>query len=176
MSLLELLITNSFMTAISVFLIYTISIPKLIRFMYKQIISRLHHEARRGLACTRRGNCLIREIQVCAIHLSRCSHHSGPRLDLGQHSLSRCRRRYASLPLPFLEAAQRSHPLSGADVSERLYQVPPHLKSDDKTRRDFGGSCSSSVDEVMLWLPPLPDSTGFHRLSSYCSFLRERPH
>jgi hypothetical protein len=29
---------------------------------------------------------------------------------------------------------------------------------------------------VMLWLPPLPDSTGFHRLSSYCSFLRERPH
>ena len=176
MSPLELLITNSFMTAISVFLIYTIPIPKLVRFMYKQVIYRLLHEARRGLACTRRDNYLLRAIQACAIHLSGCSRRNSLRLDLGQHFLSRCRHRYASLPLPFLEAAQMFHPLSGADVSERRYQVPPRLRSDGKTRRDFGGSCSSSAAEVKPWLPPLPDSTSFHRLSSYCSFLRERPH
>ena len=164
------------MTAISVFLIYTIPIPKLVRFMYKQVIYRLLHEARRDLACTRRDSCLPRAIQACAIHLSGCSRHSGHRLDLGQHSLSLCRRRYASLPLPFLEAEQRSHPLSDVDVSGRRYQVPPHSRSDGRTRRDFGGSYSSSVAEVKPWLPPLPDSTGFHRLFSYCSFLRERPH
>ena len=144
--------------------------------MYKQVISRLLHEARRGLACTRRDNYLLRAIQACAIHLSGYSRRSGPRVDLGQHFLSRCRRRYASLPLPFLEAAQRFHPLSGADVSERRYQVPPRSRSDGRTRRDFGGNYSSSVAGVKPWLPPLPDSTGFHRLFSYCSFLRELPH
>ena len=144
--------------------------------MYKQVVFHLLHEARRDLACTRRDSCLPRAIQACAIHLSGCSRRSDLRQDIGQHFLSRCRRCYASLPLPFLGAAQRSRLLSDAGVSKQRYQVPPRSRSDDRTHRDFGESCSSSVAEVKLWLPPLPDSTGFHRLSSYCSFLRELPH